>query len=223
MSRPAPGALCMNNQARSEPFLRCGLTLSAPCSGAGTVHAAAEVALRLGSSLAGADPDQCHLAVRAHGKARAAAYTGTHALHLVCCVMLLREPSDVGDTICGNWLWSGHRKAHPVALFEGSLCRPGGLLLPKQGAMASLRSLLRHCARLRAGVKDPNDPLLANLNILIAITGGFFGQVGWQLTCCMLATQISRMCATVSVLLRSVGRTAIVLKTRLKEQQPEDW
>lgn len=45
-----------------------------------------------------------------------------------------------------------------------------------QGAMASLRSLLRHCARLRAGVKDPNDPLLANLNILIAITGGFFGQ-----------------------------------------------
>lgn len=46
-----------------------------------------------------------------------------------------------------------------------------------QGAMASLRSLLRHCARLRAALTDPNDSLLPNLNILIAITGGFFGQV----------------------------------------------
>lgn len=43
--------------------------------------------------------------------------------------------------------------------------------------MASLRSLLRHCARLRSKLTDPNDPLLANLNILIAITGAFFGQV----------------------------------------------
>ena len=45
-----------------------------------------------------------------------------------------------------------------------------------QGAMASLRSLLRHCARLRARVTDANDPLLSNLNIIIAITGGYFGQ-----------------------------------------------
>lgn len=42
--------------------------------------------------------------------------------------------------------------------------------------MASLRSLLRHCARLRARVTDANDPLLSNLNIIIAITGGYFGQ-----------------------------------------------
>ncbi len=46
-----------------------------------------------------------------------------------------------------------------------------------QGAMASLRALLRHCAQLRAKLTDPDDPLLPNLNILIAISGAFFGQV----------------------------------------------
>lgn len=42
--------------------------------------------------------------------------------------------------------------------------------------MGSLRALLRHCARLRAGLPSAQDPLLPSLNILIAITGAFFGQ-----------------------------------------------
>ena len=42
--------------------------------------------------------------------------------------------------------------------------------------MAALRSMLRLCAQLRAGLTDPADPQLANLNILIAISGAFFGQ-----------------------------------------------
>jgi Survival motor neuron (SMN) interacting protein 1 (SIP1) len=58
-----------------------------------------------------------------------------------------------------------------LKLVSQELCQTG-----MQGAMASLRSLLRHCARLRAKVTDANDPLLSNLNIIIAITGGYFGQ-----------------------------------------------
>lgn len=45
-----------------------------------------------------------------------------------------------------------------------------------QGAMGSLRALLRHCAALRAALPSAQDPLLPSLNILIAITGAFFGQ-----------------------------------------------
>ncbi len=41
---------------------------------------------------------------------------------------------------------------------------------------ALYRALLRHCARLRAAASDPHDPLLPHLNILIAISGCYFGQ-----------------------------------------------
>lgn len=42
--------------------------------------------------------------------------------------------------------------------------------------MGALRGLLRHCACLRAAATSSEDPLLPSLNILIAITGAFFGQ-----------------------------------------------
>ncbi|KAK9810074.1 hypothetical protein WJX72_004382 [[Myrmecia] bisecta] len=41
---------------------------------------------------------------------------------------------------------------------------------------AQLRSLLRHCACLRADVLDAADPLLPHLNVMIAIAGAYFGQ-----------------------------------------------
>lgn len=45
-----------------------------------------------------------------------------------------------------------------------------------QGAMGALRAMLRHCASLRAAATSAEDPSLPSLNILIAITGAFFGQ-----------------------------------------------
>lgn len=45
-----------------------------------------------------------------------------------------------------------------------------------QGAMGALRALLRHSAGLRARLDSADDPLLPSLNIIIAITGAFFGQ-----------------------------------------------
>lgn len=44
------------------------------------------------------------------------------------------------------------------------------------GTCALFRSLLRHCARLRAALLHARDPLLPHLNVLIAIAGGYFGQ-----------------------------------------------
>ncbi|KAI8469388.1 MAG: survival motor neuron interacting protein 1-domain-containing protein [Monoraphidium minutum] len=41
---------------------------------------------------------------------------------------------------------------------------------------AALRGLLRHCAALRGRVEAAEDPLLARLNVLIAVAGAYFGQ-----------------------------------------------
>jgi gem associated protein 2 len=41
---------------------------------------------------------------------------------------------------------------------------------------AALRQMLRHCCHLRAGLQLHDDPLLPLLNILIAISGAYFGQ-----------------------------------------------
>lgn len=43
---------------------------------------------------------------------------------------------------------------------------------------ATIRQLLRHCWQLRNGLQEPVDPqTLRSLNILISITGDFFGQL----------------------------------------------
>jgi hypothetical protein len=48
---------------------------------------------------------------------------------------------------------------------------------PAQPAVgASFRALLRHCCRLRAGLKQASDPLLPQLNVLITVAGAYFGQ-----------------------------------------------
>ena len=41
---------------------------------------------------------------------------------------------------------------------------------------AAYRSLLRHCLSLRAALSDVYDPLLPHLNIMIVVSGAYFGQ-----------------------------------------------
>ena len=38
------------------------------------------------------------------------------------------------------------------------------------------RTIILECAMCRAAVTSKDDPALTNLNVLIAITGGYFGQ-----------------------------------------------
>lgn len=41
---------------------------------------------------------------------------------------------------------------------------------------AAFRGVLRHCAALRAGCGSADDPLLPQLNVLMAVAGTYFGQ-----------------------------------------------
>ncbi len=41
---------------------------------------------------------------------------------------------------------------------------------------AAMNALLRHCFRVRDGLTADTHPSLPHLNVLIAMTGGYFGQ-----------------------------------------------
>lgn len=41
---------------------------------------------------------------------------------------------------------------------------------------ACLRALLRHCVEARRQLGNERDPMLPHLNVLLAVTGGYFGQ-----------------------------------------------